>query len=151
MADQNEPKLHIDSDWKQEAQKEKEKLREQQASAQAGPEGVDPNRPVEFDDLVRMLASQALMYLGAIPADESGRAILAPDMAKLHIDMLGVLEAKTKGNLSQEESQTMTAVLSELRMQFVEISKAVQKAIAEGKIKPEQIGGAASMGIDPGS
>ncbi|MBX3364402.1 MAG: DUF1844 domain-containing protein [Phycisphaeraceae bacterium] len=140
-----EPKIIIDSDWKQQAQAEKAKLaaqakdREQARQAAAGPAGAspdDPNRPIDFDDLIRTLASQALMYLGAFP-DESGRAMLAPEMAKAYIDMLAVLETKTKGNLTPEEDSALKGVLNELRLQFVEISKAIAKAIQEGKIKPQ--------------
>ncbi|MCC5787892.1 MAG: DUF1844 domain-containing protein [Phycisphaerales bacterium] len=155
MADQQQPeqpKIIIDSDWKAQAQAEKERLKqaEQQKQPGTGEGEEDPNRPIDFDDIVRMLASQALMYLGAIPDPESGRAILAPEMAKAHIDMLGVLEAKTKGNLSEREDQTLRSILNELRMQFAEISKAIEKAIAEGKIKPSDIAGPRGPGPMPG-
>lgn len=156
MAEQppEQPKIIIDSDWKAQAQAEKERLKqaEQQKPPAQGPgeEDDDPNRPIDFDDIVRMLASQALMYLGAIPDPESGKAILAPEMAKAHIDMLGVLEAKTKGNLSEREEKTLRSILNELRMQFAEISKAIEKAIAEGKIKPSDFAGSRGPGPMPG-
>lgn len=154
MADQ--PKIIVDSDWKQQAQAEKAKLAEQEkAREQAKPAGAgapgedDPNRPIEFDDIVRTLASQALMYMGAFP-DESGRAMLAPDLAKAYVDMLGILEAKTKGNLTDEEDKGLKGVLNELRLQFVEVSKAIAKAIQEGKIKPQQGGGPGIASMPPG-
>ncbi len=155
MAEQQpeQPKIIIDSDWKAQAQAEKERLKQAEQQKQPGPGEPgeeDPNRPIDFDDIVRMLASQALMYLGAIPDPESGRAILAPEMAKAHIDMLGVLEAKTKGNLSEREDKTLRSILNELRMQFAEISKAIEKAIAEGKIKPSDIAGPRGPGPMPG-
>lgn len=142
----DKPKIIVDSDWKQQAQAEKERLAqaEKARSEQAGDSPQDPNRPVDFIDLIQSLASQALLYLGAIPDPETGRAVLAPDMAKMSIDMLGVLETKTKGNLTDEESSALTDVLRELRFQFVEVSKAIAKAIQEGKIKPQ--GGVQSMG-----
>ncbi len=138
------PKIIVDSDWKQQAQAEKARLSEKE-SVKAEEEGSkqDPNRPVDFTDLVQSLTSQALLYLGAIPEPETGRAIVAPDMAKMSIDMLAVLETKTKGNLTDEESQLLTSILRELRTQFVEVSKAVAQAVAEGKIKPGGAGGAA--------
>ncbi len=147
------PKIIIDSDWKQQAQAEKEKLaaKEQAKQAQkqeaaAGGMGEDdPNRPIDFHDIVRSFASQALMYLGAFP-DETGRAVVAPEMAKAYIDMLGVLQDKTKGNLTKEEESSLAGVLTELRLNFVEISKAVSKAIAEGKIKPGGGMGGPGMG-----
>jgi hypothetical protein len=54
---------------------------------------------------------------------------------------LGILEQKTKGNLSETEKAALEKALSQLRMAFVEVSKAVAKAIQEGKIKPAQAGG----------
>ncbi len=147
----DKPEIIIDSDWKQQAQKEKERLAEQADKAAPGAPGAkpgDPNRPIEFLDLVQSLASQALLYLGAIPDPETGRAIVAPEMAKMSIDMLGVLEEKTKGNLTDEESNALTSILRELRFQFVEVNKAIAKAVEEGKIKP-QGGPAASPVVDP--
>ncbi|MCB9844535.1 MAG: DUF1844 domain-containing protein [Phycisphaeraceae bacterium] len=136
--DENQPsKIIVDSDWKREAEAEKARL-EEQAKARAPkakPGEIDPNAPIGFEDLIRMLASQALMYLGAIP-DESGRAMLAPDIARLHIELLGVVEEKTKGNLDEDEDKLLRDVLQELRLQYVEVSKAVAKAVKEGKIKP---------------
>lgn len=137
------PKIIIDSDWKQQAQAEKEKLAAKEHAKQAqreeaAAEGLgadDPNRPIDFHDVVRSFATQALMYLGAFP-DETGRAVVSPEMAKAYIDMLGIVQEKTKGNLSKEEESSLAGVLTELRLNYVEISKAVAKAIQEGKIKP---------------
>lgn len=144
------PKIIIDSDWKSQAQAEKEKLvaaesakkAEQQAKAEAGGPGREEG-PVGIQDLISLLVSQTLMYLGAVPDPQSGRAIVAPEYAKLHIDMLGALEEKTRGNLSENESKLLTRALHELRMEYVEVSNYVTKAIAEGKIKPNA-GGVAS-------
>ncbi len=131
------PKIIVDSDWKEQAQAEKARLSEQESQkAEESGSQQDPNKPVDFTDLVQSLTSQALLYLGAIPEPETGRSIVAPDMAKMSIDMLGVLEIKTEGNLTEEESQLLTTVVRELRLQFVEVSKAIAKAVEEGKLKP---------------
>ncbi|NLT77296.1 MAG: DUF1844 domain-containing protein, partial [Planctomycetes bacterium] len=45
------------------------------------------------------------------------------EMARYNIDMLEVLEAKTKGNLTAEEAQVLKNTLSELRMGFVQIAE----------------------------
>ena len=139
----DQPKIIIDSDWKQQAQAEKEKLRqaEQERQAQAAGDDAGEQRPIAFADITRMLATQALMYLGAVPDPQSGKAVLAPDMARAYIDMLGILEEKTKGNLDEDEGQELSMVTNELRTQFVEVAKAIDQAIAEGKITPEQMGG----------
>jgi len=123
------PKLIVDEDWKSEANREKEKLASQQAQA-AKAKAEQAAKPIEFSDVVRLMASQAAMYLGIIPEPQS-------DMAKTHIDILGVLEEKTKGNLTEEEASELSETVRELRNIFVETTGAVDKAIAEGKINPD--------------
>ena len=163
MAD-DKPKIIVDTDWKAQAQAEKERLVAKEAAskpkpapapagqvAQEGPggspapgdEGELPEGTL-FEELLRVLASQALLYMGAFPDPQTGQAMLAPDLAKLHIDMLGTLEEKTKGNLNEQEAQTLKSYLYELRMQYVELSRAVAKAIQEGRIKPTGPGGIAT-------
>ena len=155
MADADAPKLIIDTDWKSQAQAEKEKLTQASAKPAAprpgagtGPAGAgapgngaeaqaaDSNAPIGFQDLLSLLVSQALAYMGAYPDPRTGKAVVALEPARVYIDMLGVLQEKTKGNLSEAESQLLTRTLAELRMEFVEISKVVAKAIQEGKITP---------------
>lgn len=144
MADPQQPKLIVDTDWKSQAQAEKERL-SPTPPPQAGP--VDPGQAGAEEDpdapptanlreIVKLLATQALLYLGAIPDPETGRAMVAPEVARLYIDLLGVLEAKTKGNLTEDENRFLTRTAAELRMEYVEISKAVAKAIEEGRIRP---------------
>jgi hypothetical protein len=135
MSDEK-PKLIVDEDWKNEANREKEKLAEQQAEA-AKAKAEQAAKPIEFSDVVRMMASQAAMYLGVIPEPQSQQRILAPDMAKTHIDILGVLEEKTKGNLTDEETAELSETVRELRNIFVETTGAVEKAIADGTINPD--------------
>jgi len=127
-----EPKIVVDSDWKAEALKEKERLAEAESKTDAQSErsGGRGMPPADFRALVGSLATQAIMYLGGIP-DPDGRAIVAPEYAKHYIDLLGVLEEKTKGNLTDEESQELTSVLHELRLRFVEIVQGVAAAVAE--------------------
>ncbi len=171
-ADSNEPKLIIDTDWKAQAQAEKEKLAQTvkpAAKPAAGPNptpgagsspagalgdpsaGAPPeaDQPASFDELVRMLAMQALTFLGEIPDPQSGQRLFAPEYARRFIDMIGILEEKTKGNLSKEEDEGLRGVAADLRMAYVELSKAVAKAVAEGKIKPQSMPGA--RGSAPGA
>lgn len=141
----DEPKLIIDTDWKAQAQAEKERLSATNKAA-AVPGSANPGAdegeqgPIGFQDLVSMLTTQALSYMGAYPDPRTGKAMIALDYAKLHIDMLGVLEEKTKGNLNEQEQTLITRTVAELRVEFVELVKAVDKAVAEGKIKPGQVG-----------
>ncbi|MBY0113944.1 MAG: DUF1844 domain-containing protein [Phycisphaerales bacterium] len=150
------PKIIIDTDWKSQAQAEKEKLAAQEAAKKAEREakaGVGPDGqpvadgPIGMQDIISMFVSQALMYLGAVPDPASGRAVVAPEYAKLHIDMLAVLEEKTKGNLTEAESKLLTRAVSELRMEYVEVSKYVAQAIKEGKIKPQGGGMGGGSGL----
>ncbi|MEZ6244246.1 MAG: DUF1844 domain-containing protein [Phycisphaerales bacterium] len=140
MSEPEQPKIIVDDDWKSAARAEKEKLASQEASkkgegAPAGGAGL-PDK-IAFDDLLRLMATQALMYMGAFPDPQTGKAMIAMDLAKVHIDMLGVLEDKTKGNLSDEESKSLKGILHELRLQYVEITKALAQAAAEGRLGPE--------------
>ena len=110
--DQGAPKLHIDSDWKAEAQREKERLAEKEKQAKpAAAKPGQPSRetgelpPADFKSLIGMLASQAVMGLGAMADPQSGRVIIDLEGARFAIDLLDVLEQKTKGNLSEEEGK----------------------------------------------
>jgi hypothetical protein len=125
--DQDAPKIIIDSDWKAQAQAEKEKLAEKERTEAASGAGGQGDRMPEADfrGLVRTLATQAIMYLGGIPDPETGRAVVIPEYAQFQIDLLGVLEEKTKGNLSEEEREELEVILHELRMRFAEIMGSV--------------------------
>ncbi|GAB4550062.1 MAG: hypothetical protein Tsb0013_11660 [Phycisphaerales bacterium] len=132
---QDQPKIIIDSDWKAEAQAEKEKLAQQEAEQQAsgaGAAGQGKLPPADFRTLMGMLASQAIMYLGGIADPQTGKAMFDPEAATHLIDLLSVLEEKTKGNLTDEESQELVGVIHELRSRFVEIAQMVAKQQGAG-------------------
>lgn len=78
--------------------------------------------PVGFEHLVMSLATTAMFQLGLVknPEDESPGVDLPA--AKETIDLLDILQQKTKGNLSEEEEGLLTGSLYELRMVFVELS-----------------------------
>ncbi|MBX3402367.1 MAG: DUF1844 domain-containing protein [Phycisphaeraceae bacterium] len=138
-----EPKIVIDSDWKAQAQAERAKLAEQEkksAAAKPAPAGdgdaqMEGLPPADFQTLLGSMITQALMYMGGFPDPETGRAMVSLEHAKFHIDLLGVLEEKTKGNLTEEEASDLSRALTELRMRFVEISKAVAAAIERGAVR----------------
>jgi uncharacterized protein DUF1844 len=125
-----QPKIVIDSDWKAEAQAEKEKLKKQEsehAASDAPKPGEMPK--ADFVSIIRMLATQSLMYLGAFPDPQTGQATLAPEYAQYHIDLLGILEEKTRGNLSDDESKELHELLRELRDRFVQVMGSVNEAM----------------------
>ncbi len=135
MADGDQPKIIVDDDWKSQAQAEKAKLAEEVKAKEA----AEPALPekIGFTDLIRLLATQALMYMGAFPDPQTGKAMVALDIAKMNIDLLGVVEEKTKGNLTDDEQKMLEGTLHELRLQYVEIARAIQKAADEGRIGPD--------------
>ncbi|MBZ0171511.1 MAG: DUF1844 domain-containing protein [Phycisphaerales bacterium] len=137
MADGDQPKIIVDDDWKSQAQAEKAKLAEEARAKQAEPKPGGLPEKIGFTDLIRLLATQALMYMGAFPDPQTGKAMVALDIAKMNIDMLGVVEEKTKGNLTGDEQKMVEGTLHELRMQYVEIARAVQQAADEGRIGPD--------------
>lgn len=116
----DQPKIHIDSDWKAEAQQEKERLAEQEREHGEHPQGEAPS----VLNIVNLLAMQAVVGLGGMQTPSGER--LPPDhaAARFHIDLLAVLEEKTKGNLTEEEQKVITATLHELRLMFVQVAGA---------------------------
>lgn len=88
--------------------------------AAAPPPGPPP--PADFPSLVASLATGALMALGAY--EEEGKSA-PPDLerAKYAIDLLEVLAAKTKGNLTSGEDRQLASILHQVRMAFVEASR----------------------------
>jgi hypothetical protein len=144
MADEK-PSLHIDTDWKQQAQEEKRRLTEQEqqrktapapagvmpGSASAGPRGAagpkggarEPREmpPASFNTLMQSVVTQVLYYLGEL-STRGGEPIINLDMAKHNIDTLTVLEEKTRNNLTPEEKQMMDASLYETRMRYVSVA-----------------------------
>jgi hypothetical protein len=122
MADE-EKKIIIDEDWKAEAQREKEVLAAQEAQekkkeAQEGPRRGQLPRG-DLPGLINMLTTQALFALGLLQI--KGEEQREPDLelARYNIDMLQMLEDKTKGNLTPEEQQMLQNTLSDLRMGYV--------------------------------
>ena len=85
--------------------------------------GQEAGEPIgEFSAIVRSLATTAYSALGLLP-DPSGTRHRDPAIARQMIDWLGVLESKTRNNLSFEESDFLARVLYELRLAFVEVTR----------------------------
>src|SRR3974377_298546 len=73
-----------------------------------------------FAQLVLQKANMASMLLGKVPHPETGEVIKDMDAARLFIDQLEMLEAKTKGNLTKEEGALLKQSLMSLRLAYVE-------------------------------
>ncbi len=65
------------------------------------------------------LATQAMVALGQLPDPFENKPVVNLELAQHHIDMLAMLEAKTKGNLDPDEAEMLAAVLHQLRMVYV--------------------------------
>jgi len=76
-----------------------------------------------FFELVMMQAQQAAMFLGHVPNPQTGQPEVNLDFARMFIDQIEMLQEKTRGNLSADEVQMLTNVLSDLRLAFLQASK----------------------------
>lgn len=133
--------LQVDTDWKNQAQAEKEKLAAQEQKSpkgRTGPGGREMPEP-DFKSLLGTLVTQAILYMGGFPDPQTGRAIVSLEYAQFHIDLIETLEQKTKGNITPEEATEVKQVLYELRMRFVELQQAVAEMAAE-RMKPGAVG-----------
>jgi hypothetical protein len=76
-----------------------------------------------FDTLLNMLAGEAAMLMGMVESPSGGQLPVDLEAARHMIDMLGMLQQKTRGNLSADESNQLENVLAYLRMQYVALSR----------------------------
>ncbi len=79
--------------------------------------------PIDFSTFVLSLGSSAAVHLGQIPAPDSTEPTIDLPAAKQIIDILGVLEEKTRGNLDASEAQLIKSLLYDLRVQYVDAQK----------------------------
>src|SRR5713226_9355747 len=99
------------------------------------PPAETPERVPAFENLVRMLGSNAAMVLGAYADPRTGQPVIDPEAAHELIDMLDSLHEKTKGNLAPEEDNMLLDLLGKLKMTFLEINQAVAAEAAKAKAK----------------
>lgn len=79
-----------------------------------------PLPPMDFTTFCLSLASSAMIHLGHAPLPETGKVEKSLPLAKQTIDILVLLEEKTRGNLTAEESKLLSTVLYDLRMRYVQ-------------------------------
>ena len=84
--------------------------------------GIDELPRIDFSTFVLSLIGSAYVHLGEAPSPD-GQTEQNLVLAKQDIDLLGILEAKTKGNLTGEEEHLLHQALYDLRTRFVEVSK----------------------------
>ena len=121
----DEKKIIIDDDWKSQVAAEKEAIKKAADEAVSAPAGEPPQMPpASFEMLVTTLATEAMVALGQFPNPASQEVSISLDHATYAIDMLAMLQEKTKGNLTPDEEKMMTDLLHQLRMMFVAVQQA---------------------------
>lgn len=128
--------MKADQDWKDQARAEKERLSKE---LDAEGQGKRELPEASFMALLSQMGLQTAIYLGDMPNPVTGKPDVDLAAAKYHIDMLGVLQEKTQGNLSAEEEAEFKQMLTGLRMRFVSASanpppESAGEAKAESKI-----------------
>lgn len=125
---QPDKKIIIDEDWKHQVEAEKEALKKEkeQRAAQPHPEPHASHAArmpeASFAMLISTLATEAMIGLGQVPHPATGKPAYEPEQAKYFIDTLHVIQEKTKGNLTPDESQALEDMLHQLRMAYVALS-----------------------------
>jgi hypothetical protein len=98
-----------------------------------------PLPPADFSFLVSSLMFQAQVDLGLLHfGEEADRPEPNLPRAKHSIDLLGVLEEKTKGNLTLEEERLLANGLTELRFRFVQVSNDLKEKATDSGGKTEE-------------
>ena len=85
--------------------------------------GEEPLPSIDFSTFVLSLSHSALMHLGEAPHPENGSTEKSLPLARQTIDLIGLLEEKTKGNLTGDEERLIHQILYDLRVRYVELSK----------------------------
>jgi Domain of unknown function (DUF1844) len=98
----------------------------------APPPAADaPKKSPAFENLIRMIGSNAAMVLGAYADPRTGQPVIDPEAARELIDMLDALHEKTKGNLAPEEDSLLLDLLGKLKMTYLEINQAMAAEMAK--------------------
>jgi flagellar motor switch/type III secretory pathway protein FliN len=116
----------VDEDWKTRVQAEKEQAQQQREQKERGatePQGHLP--PANFHSLVEMLATQALLGLGQFATPKDGKVMVDLELARHSIDLLTMLQEKTRGNLAGDELVLLNNALYDLRAAFVSIQNRI--------------------------
>ena len=130
MSEEQEKRIYVDEDWKSRVTAEKEAARQKtEGAGEEGEQGAGGPSPAElggeqfppasFEMLITALATEAMMGMGQIPHPVTGQTQPNLSQARYAIDMLEVLQEKTKGNLEDREDTALGDLLHQLRMAFI--------------------------------
>ena len=123
-----EKKLHIDENWKEQVEAEKAAAAEEptaEPTAEPTPRkrSPEPLSPPTLTFLASTLYLQGAIAMGLLPNAITDKSEVRLDQARHVIDMLAMLQQKTEGNRTPEESDELEAVLHQLRMAYVSVTQ----------------------------
>jgi hypothetical protein len=87
-----------------------------------------------FIEFVVMHAQNAALFLGQIPNPKTGQGEVNLDLARMFIDQLAMIQEKTRGNLTSEETKVLSNALSNLQMVYVEVARDQPKDAAQPEV-----------------
>jgi hypothetical protein len=119
----SEKKLYVDEDWKSQVEAEKSAAAEEKAEQGSAKRPAEPLPPPSLTFLASTLYLQGAVAMGLLPSPLSDKPEVQLDRAKHAIDMLAMLQEKTAGNRTSDESMEIEEMLHQLRMAFVSINK----------------------------
>jgi len=139
FTEQGELRQEIAAEEKREAVKEANVAKQEApvgpAEAPENPSAETPKRSAAFENLIRMIGSNAAMVLGAYTDPRTGQPMIDPDAARELIDMLDALHEKTKGNLAPEENDILLDLLGKLKLTYLEVNQALAAQATQTKAK----------------
>jgi len=94
-----------------------------QAARQPPSPQPEPEPGIDFLSFAASLATNALAALGLLPEEQARGLPRNPELAREYIDILGMLQQKTRGNLSRQEEVALEQMLADLRMQYVQLTR----------------------------
>ena len=101
----------------------------------------DADNPAGFANFVMSIASNAASSLGMMEHPVTHKREVDLELAKHWIDILGMLERKTKGNLAPQEEKILESLLADLRMQYVSLTSSVSPKTSRAYSGRDIIGG----------
>ncbi|MGA2033323.1 MAG: DUF1844 domain-containing protein [Thermoguttaceae bacterium] len=125
-----EKKIIVDEDWKSQVEAEKEAGRRTETPPAEPPQEAEPDVPLPPASLTYLAGTlylQGAVALGLLPNPVSKKAEVRLPLARHAIDTLAVLEEKTEGHRSLEETEEIEAMLHQLRMAFVEVQRQTEE------------------------
>jgi hypothetical protein len=111
----------VDQEPQKDAREEDTPLVEQSSAKEEKPpdKELPPRPPIDFPSYILSYYTQGCVLLGEVPNPITNKKEEHIEEAKHIVDILSMLEQKTKGNLSKEEKQLIESVLYELRMKYM--------------------------------